>query len=244
MANYGQYCPVAKASELLGDRWTLLIVRELLFGPIRFTDIERNLPGISRSVLSGRLRRLCADGIAGRTDVGAYRLTAAGEALRPVVKSLGDWVARWVMTDPSGAEVDPELLMLYVSRHIAEDRLPPRRVVTEWHFPDQRRRIWLTMERGDISVCLDDPCLPVDVYVTGATTELFRVYMGRHSLEGALADGTVELAGERSMTRRFRTWMKWSAHAESSRRALEQAPSPVGSGSRADLAGGSPSPVS
>jgi len=105
--SYGQYCPVAKAAELLGDRWTLLIIREMLYGPLGFTAIERGLPGISRSVLSSRLRRLQRDGIIERQPDGRYRFTTAGEALRPVVHALGEWVARWVLSARSRASSTP-----------------------------------------------------------------------------------------------------------------------------------------
>lgn len=109
---------MAKAAELIGDRWTLLIIRELLYGPIRFGEIERNLPGISKSVLSQRLKRLKHDGIA-RTDTnGAYEFTKIGETLRPVVQTMGEWVATYVLEEPTRAEADPELLMLFVSRHV------------------------------------------------------------------------------------------------------------------------------
>lgn len=210
MASYGQYCPVAKATELLGDRWTLLIVRELIYGPIRFSDMERNLPGISRSTLSSRLKRMQRDGIATRDDDGAYVFTEAGEALRPVVKTLGDWVARWVMADPTRDEADPELLMLYVSRHVATDELPERRVVIEWHFTDQGRRIWLTLERDDVSVCVENPCLDVDLYVSGDTVDLYRVYLHRCTLDDAVARGDVDLSGVADMRRGFRRWIRWS----------------------------------
>lgn len=213
MPNYGQYCPVAKATELLGDRWTLLIVRELLYGPIRFTEMERNLPGISKSVLSLRLKRLVRDGIATQSDTGAYVLTEAGEGLRPAIKELGSWVARWVLNEPTRAEADPELLMLFVSRHVDRSALPQRRVVIEWRFPDCERRIWLTLESDDVSVCLDDPLLPIDLYVTGDTVDLYRVYVGKTSLDAAIDGGEVELSGTAGMRRGFRKWMLWSDFA-------------------------------
>lgn len=137
MQPYGQYCPVARAAELLGDRWTLLIVRELLFGPLRFTEIERGLPGISRSVLAQRLRRLQHDRIIEAVPEhtgGGYRFTVAGEELRPVLQTLGDWVSRWLMADPTPAECDPELLTLWISRRVNTEALPGRRVVVEFRY--------------------------------------------------------------------------------------------------------------
>jgi DNA-binding HxlR family transcriptional regulator len=223
MRSYGQYCPVAKASELLGDRWTLLIVRELLFGPLRFTMVERGLPGISRSVLASRLKRLRRDGIAETHADGAYRLTEAGEALRPVVLALGDWVARWVMADPTPAELDPELLALFISRSVDREALPDRRTVLEFQFiSDPPRRIWMTLERHDVSVCLEDPLLPIELVIRCAVSDLFRVYMGRASLYDGLRDGRIELVGLPATVRAFHTWMKWSSFAAASRQAMQR----------------------
>ncbi len=105
MESYGQYCPIAKAAELLGDRWTLLIVRELMFGPIRFNEFERGLPGISRSVLTDRLKRLQRDGLVEHAaDAKGYQFTEVGETLRPIVRSLGEWVGEWMIGDPRAGE--------------------------------------------------------------------------------------------------------------------------------------------
>ena len=213
MRNYGQYCPVAKGAEILGDRWTLLIVRELLVGPLRFSEIERGLPGISKSVLATRLRRLQRDGVVARTAEG-YRLSAAGEELRPVVQAVGDWVGRWVMADPAPAELDPELLMLWISRHVRREALPGRRVVVEFEFRERRsKRCWLLLEPQDISVCLEHPGFDVDVTVRGATRDLYRVYMGRTTLAHEVESGGIELQGLPRLTRAFSTWMAWSNFA-------------------------------
>ncbi len=210
MNSYGQYCPIAKAAELVGERWTLLILRELTYGPIRFNEIEKNLPGISRSVLSQRLRRLERNGISVKDAAGAYDLTDTGRALRPALESLADWVAQWVMSEPTRAEADPELLMLFVSRHIDTSALPQRRVVIEWRFLDADRRLWMTLEAGDISVCVEDPVLPVDLYVSGDTAELFRVYANRCTLDDAIKRGAVSITGISAMRQGFRRWMLWS----------------------------------
>lgn len=221
--SYGQYCPVAKASELLGDRWSLLIVRELLFGPIRFTEMEQGLPGISRSVLADRLKRLQRAGICTKTTDGAYRFTEAGEALRPVVQSMGEWVARWILTDPTPAEADPQLLVLFISRGVNREALPDQRVVTEFRFSDREEPIWLTLERHDVSVCLEDPCLPIDLVVEGDVSDLYRVYIGRATLEGEREAGRIRIRGRPSMVRGFPTWMEWSTFSEASRQATSRA---------------------
>lgn len=220
MRSYGQYCPIAKGAELLGDRWTLLIIREFLFGPIRFNELERNLPGISRSVLASRLRRLERDGLVERAADGVgYSFTAAGESLRPVVRTIGEWVAAWVIEDPRPAELDPELLMLFISRHVRREELPSGKTVLAFEFADDPRRFWLTMEPEDISVCLEDPCLPVAVTVRATVRELYRVYMGRTTLAAALHAGTVELDALPADRSRFAEWMKWSSFSPTVREA-------------------------
>jgi DNA-binding HxlR family transcriptional regulator len=212
MRSYGQYCPVAKGAELLGDRWTLLILREFLFGTLRFTELERGLPGISRSVLSGRLSRLQRDGIIDRTEDG-YRFTEAGEGVRPVLEALGEWVGYWILQDPEPAECDPELLMTFISRRVDRDALPDGKTVIEFDFTDVGNRYWLTMEANDVSVCKEDPCLPIAVWVKGTVADVHRVYVGRVTLDNAVAAGEVRLEGRPAMQRAFRRWMIWSKFA-------------------------------
>jgi DNA-binding HxlR family transcriptional regulator len=224
--SYGQYCPVAKASELLGDRWVLLIVREMIYGPHGFTALERNLPGISRSVLTARIRRLRNDGIIEKQADGRYVFTTAGEALRPVVHALGDWVARWILADPAPAELDPEMLMLFISRHVDRPALPVRRTVIEFAFHGEpARRLWMTLERDDISVCLSHPELPIDLTVASTVRDLFCVYLGWMTLSSAVREERVRLTGTGDMVKGFHRWMQWSSFAPASRAAAGPAAS-------------------
>jgi DNA-binding HxlR family transcriptional regulator len=212
---------VAKASELLGDRWVLLIIREMLYGPLGFTALERNLPGISRSVLTARIKRLRNDGIIEKQADGRYAFTTAGEALRPVVRALGDWVARWILADPTPAELDPEMLMLFISRHIDCAALPSRRTVIEFDFHGQpARRLWMTLERDDVSVCLRHPELPIDLTVSTTVRDLFCVYLGRMTLSTAIRQERVRLIGTTDMIKGFHQWMLWSNFAAASRAAV------------------------
>jgi DNA-binding HxlR family transcriptional regulator len=216
MRTYGQYCPVAKAAELLGDRWTVLIVREMSFGVSRFNELERCLPGISRSVLAQRLRHLERIGIVRRephTDGRghAYRLSEAGIALKPVLRSLGEWGARFAFGDPVPEELDPDLLMRWISRHVARDLLPERRTVAQFQL--LRRTYWLVLEREEVSVCRQDPGFDTDVLVTADPATLYDVYLGRSSLSRAVAAGLVTLSGQASKVRAFPRWFTWSAYA-------------------------------
>jgi DNA-binding HxlR family transcriptional regulator len=162
MRSYAQYCPVAKATEILGDRWTLLIVREMVGGASGFNEIQRGLPGISRSVLTDRMRWLeraqvieRRTGPSGRTL--GYRLTPAGRDLQPVLQAIGEWGATWSFTEPRPEEVDPDLLIVWMARHVDRHRLPPNRTVVQFDFRDPERRYWMVLERSEVSVCLKHP---------------------------------------------------------------------------------------
>jgi DNA-binding HxlR family transcriptional regulator len=170
--SYGQWCPVAHAAEILAERWTPLIVRELLAGVDRFNDLERGLPGISRTLLAQRLRQLERAGVVerrlapnGRTPT--YWLTQAGQDLQPVVDALGGWGARWAFPEPRPEELDPGLLLWWMRRRIRTERLPARRIVVQFEFPGARKEyLWLLLAPTEVSVCLDDPRFDPDVLVT------------------------------------------------------------------------------
>jgi DNA-binding HxlR family transcriptional regulator len=139
MQKYKQYCPVARASEILADRWTPLIVRELILGSHRFNEIDRGLPGISRSLLSSRLRDLEDAGVVERlpraqSKVGEYHLSEAGRELSSVIEALGAWGVSWAFGDPRPEELDAALLVWKIHQRINRDLLPDTRTVVEFDF--------------------------------------------------------------------------------------------------------------
>ena len=161
---YGQYCPIVRAVEVLGERWSVLIVRDLLVGTTRFNDLARGLPGLSRSLLSRRLRQLEAAGIV--TKQGSeYLLTDAGRDLETVVFGLGEWGARWAFGPPRDEEVDPELLMWWMHTRIDPTSLPPRRVVLAFTLSEPTFYAWLVVDDAGASVCRADPGFDVDATV-------------------------------------------------------------------------------
>jgi len=134
MQKYKQYCPVARASEILADRWTPLIVRELILGSHRFNEIERGLPGISRSLLASM----------------AYHLSEAGKDLKTVIETPGAWGVRWAFGEPRPEELDAGLLIWRIHQRINRELLPERRTVVEFDFTGPRgRRVWLLLEPRD-----------------------------------------------------------------------------------------------
>jgi DNA-binding HxlR family transcriptional regulator len=231
MFTYGHYCPVAKSAEILGDRWTVMIVREFIFDLHGFNEIYRSLPGISRSVLSDRLKRLEEAGAierrGGPRARASYYLTPAGEELREVIGVLGNWAARWVLTDPTPRESDPDLVMMGISRHLCLDRLPSERVVLRFdvrppsHLGRQRRSYWFVLEHGAASLCRKPPGFEDDLVVRTDAVSLFKIYMGRMTLDGAMREGLVTMEGLRKWQRGFRDWMGWSSFAEIHRASMK-----------------------
>jgi DNA-binding HxlR family transcriptional regulator len=227
MRGYAQYCPVAKATEILGDRWTLLIVREMLGGASGFNELQRGLPGISRSVLSDRMRALeraevieRRTGPKGRTL--AYRFTPAGRDLEPVVQAIGEWGATWSVTEPRPDELDPYLLIVWMARHVDRARLPPNRTVIQFDFRDPKWRYWMVLEPSEVSVCLQHPGFDVDLGVVVDTRTLYRVYLGRAELGGAMRAGQLTMFGPEALRRAFGAWFTWSAFAPASRTAQQR----------------------
>jgi DNA-binding HxlR family transcriptional regulator len=199
---YGQYCPISRAVEVLGQRWTLLIVRDLLCGYTRFNDLARGNPGLSRSLLAKRLRQLEAAGIVERVD-GEYGLTPAGEELRPVVFGLGEWGAKWQFGDPRQHELDPELLMWWAHDRLDFSGFPDRRIVLQFVFRHTPRRFWIVKDASGPSLCTHDPGFDVDVVVQADLSALYQVWLGRLDLRAAIRAGSVELIGPPALTRRI-----------------------------------------
>jgi DNA-binding HxlR family transcriptional regulator len=227
MRSYSQYCPIAKASEILGDRWTLLIVREMLGGASGFNELQRGLPGISRSVLADRLRSLeRAEIVERRTGPKGktldYRLTLAGRDLEPVVQAIGEWGVTWSFTEPRPEELDPDLLIVWMARHVDREELPPDRTVVQFDFRDPAKRYWMVLEPSEVSVCLQHPGFDVDLEVAVDTATLYRVYLGRARLTGALRTRKLTMSGPSSLQQGFGRWFAWSAFAPASRRADER----------------------
>jgi len=227
MRSYAQYCPVAKASEILGDRWTLLIVREMLGGASGFNELQRGLPGISRSVLAERLRALeraeileRRTGPKGRTL--EYRLTPGGRDLQPVVQALGEWGVTWSFTDPRPEELDPDLLIVWMARHVDREQLPADRTVVQFDFRHPAKRYWMVLEPSDVSVCLQHPGFDVDLEVKVDTATLYRVYLGRAELGGAMRGRKLTMRGPQALQRAFGRWFAWSSFAPASRSADER----------------------
>jgi DNA-binding HxlR family transcriptional regulator len=218
MTAYGQFCPVAKAMELLDERWTLLVVRELLAGSRRFNDLQRGVPRMSPALLSKRLRELQRAGVVERRQDGArpaYELTEAGRELGPVVDALGEWGARWV-PELGEEDRDPHLLLWDVHRNLDHEAMPPGRTVLAFRFPDVAGpdgRWWVVADGdGDVDLCSDDPGFPVTVTVTAPLPVLVDLWRGEASWPQALHQG-LRTEGPEHLRRALPTWLRLSAFA-------------------------------
>lgn len=226
MHKYGQYCPVAMATEILGDRWTLLIVRDLLSGIKHFNDLERGLPGISRGLLAERLRRLESAGVLEKLSHGKgkkteYQLTAAGAELHEVINALMVWGARWAFDEPTEEQLDPVLLMWWMRNRIRKDQLPGEQVVIEYNFIHRKSEtFWLILKPEDVSVCVTYPGFAPDVYVTAKLSAFFKIWLGRISFDQALASDSVQIDASQRYIHAFPNWFAWSLAAPAVRAEL------------------------
>lgn len=220
MRDYGRFCPVNMASEVLADRWTPLIVRELVLGNTRFNDIIRGLPGISRSLLVRRLGHLERTGVIDRWPARSgqgseYRLTPAGRDLERVIMALGRWSVEWLYEELRPTDVDAVTLMWWMHRRIEATELPNERVVVQFdHTAPDRVSIWLVFERGEVSVCMQHPGFDADVVVRAPTAELARVFNGLDTWPHATGRGAISVIGPPRLTRALPRWFAWSPFAE------------------------------
>lgn len=212
-SGYGQYCPISRALDVLGERWTLLIVRDLLVGTTRFNDLARGLPGLSRTLLTKRLRQLEHADLVERLD-GQYLLTQAGRELEPIVFGLGAWGARWTFGEPEPEELDAEVLVWWMHTRLDTSELPDRRSVLRLRFTDDPQPFWLVVESGDPSVCLTDPGYDVDVTVTSDLSTLYQVWLGQLPINKALRDHRLSFDGPTALTRRMPSVFQLSPMAE------------------------------
>ena len=222
-SRYGQFCPVAKAAEIVAERWTPLVLRELLCGSRRFNDIHRGVPLMSKSLLSKRLKELEQAGLVEHrtaTDdpFPGYYLTTAGEALRPIIEALGVWGHQYVRTNFEHDDLDPSLLMWDMRRNVTPDMLPAGRTVIEFQFPEQpanQRLWWLLKEPGsaELDLCLHHPGYDVDLYVSSSLKTLTRIWLGDSESIAALRAGELQLSGRSELVQGFHRWAALSMFA-------------------------------
>ncbi len=210
MPNRDEYCPLTRSLDLFGDRWGLLVVRELLRGVTRFNELERSLPGISRSTLAQRLRHFEREAIVERGSNGngvQYHLTDKGRDLGRVLEAMGVWGVRWLVPHARPSDIDPDGLMQWIRRHVVLRDLPADRVVIRFELRGRGRRFfWLILRTGEASLCPEHPGFDEDVFITARPMDLYRLVVGQHSLEDAMANGIVQVDGPPALVRSLPRW--------------------------------------
>jgi DNA-binding HxlR family transcriptional regulator len=215
---YRQFCPVSKAMELLDERWTMLVVRELVIGSERFNDLRRGLPRMSPTLLSRRLQQLEGAGIVERQVSGKevrYVLTEAGRELRPVVEAVGTWGTRWI-GELGDVDLDPRLLMWDMHRNVDVDAVPSGRTVMQFRFPDApqgQRDWWLVLTPPETDVCDFDPGFEVAVTVQSSLRTMTAVWRGDLDWPAALRSGSLEVQGPETVRRAVPSWFTLSPFA-------------------------------
>ena len=217
---YGQFCPIAKATEILGEKWTILIVRELLMGGKRFGELQRGLTLISPTLLSKRLDSLTQYGLVMKRRISGqkgfeYLPTRSCQELLPVIISLGEWGMRWAQSNITQSDYDVELLMLYLQRSIHPDRLPGGDTTLRFHFTDIETYPdwWILVQDKRLDLCVNDPGREIDVYFTTTVKTTADVWMGKRSYRKAIADKDLKLVCHAALINDVGSWMEASVFA-------------------------------
>ena len=224
---YNQFCPIAKATEILGERWTILILRELLMGARRFNILQRGLGDISPALLTNRLKTLEEQGMILRRRIPGqkgyeYYPTEACEALLPVLLSLGQWGLVWAKHMILDDDFDVEFLMLYLERSIDASKLKGSETVIKYRFSDltEQRDWWLIVEGDKKEICLTDPGRDVNVYFDCSVRTMAEVWMGDRTYREAMQSGDLSVQGDVALTRNIKSWLRPSVFADSERPAV------------------------
>lgn len=221
MTSYGQFCPVSKATEIIGDKWTMLIIRELVLGTHRFNDFQRSMSRISPTVLNKRLKLLEEKGvIIKRRQSGLkgyeYRLTPMGRELEPLIDHLAVWGMRWARGQMTDDELDVELLMWDIQRRIDTDNLPDGETVFCFTFNDLENynRWWIVFNGDDVDLCTEDTGKDVDLYVTSNLRTMVEVWEGDRDLKSAMDEELIITVGARHLIRDMEKWFNFCTYAD------------------------------
>lgn len=216
MKSYGQFCPLAQASQLLCERWTLIIVRELIAGSTRFNELRKGMPLISPTLLSARLKNLVEAGvidIAGTKGNYTYNLTPAGQELRPIVELFGAWGHRWVRSNLQHDDLDAGLLMWDMRRSIDPTVFPSRRIVVHFKYNDAAkgaRNWWMVSENGEIDLCLNDHGYDIDILLKCSLKTMTEIWICQRSFRDAVKSGDIQVMGDPKLTNKLQEWLRCS----------------------------------
>lgn len=218
---YGQFCPIAKASEIIGEKWTILLIRELLMGGSRFNEFRRGLGTISPTLLTRRLGDLEQRGMVIKKKIPgqkgyAYHPTESCRQLLPILVALGEWGMEWARSNLTAKDYDVELLVLYLQRSIVPEKLPGAETVIRFKFVDMEEKAnwWLVVTDGVVDICDRDPGRDVDVFFTASVKTMADAWMGEISYRKAIGDGSLSIVGPSALTNHIASWMNNSIFAD------------------------------
>jgi DNA-binding HxlR family transcriptional regulator len=211
---YNQFCPIAKSLELLGEKWTLLIIRELLMGSSKFGELQRGLANMSPALLAKRLKvmeehnlivRLKNRGERGH----AYYPTEQTKELTPLLESLGVWGLRWLKSNQTDEDYDVEFLMLCLERSIVPEKLPGDQTVILFQFLDLavHPKWWIVVQGNHMEVCVKDPGKDVDVFFTTKVGVMIDAWLGRRLYQNLIETEELHLIGPAHLIRSVPSWM-------------------------------------
>jgi len=222
-ASYGQFCPVAMAAEILCTRWTMVVLRELMAGSTRFNELRRGVPRMSPALLSQRLKELEQAGLIMRRPVRGepgtldYRLTEAGDDLKPVMEAFGRWGQRWISSELSLTKLDVSLLMWDMRRNLDPRPLPRRRSIVAFQYPELpagQRNWWLLVDpAAGVDLCSIDPGFDVDLYVSTDLRTMTAIWMGLETVRQAVSGGRLKITGDRKLAADIQTGLGLSPFA-------------------------------
>lgn len=216
MKTYGQFCPLAQATQLLCERWTLLIIREMIAGSTRFGELQKGVPLMSPTLLSTRLKQLVKAGVialSGNKGNYTYSLTPAGLELRPVVELLGAWGHRWVPSKLNKGDLDVGLLMWDMRRSVNPAIFNNHRIVVQFNYADAptgAKEWWLVSEHGEIELCMTDNGFDVDIVIQCSLKTMTEVWTCQRRFADAVKDGDINVLGEPKLTRKLPEWLQSS----------------------------------
>lgn len=221
--SYNQFCPIAKACEVLEPRWTLLIMCEMWSGSSRFNEIRRGVPGMSPTLLSTRLKGMEDLGLITREENSSngnidYKITPIGNELSPIVFALGKWAHRNIDAEITLEKLDAKLLMWNVRRKIDISQFTPTKKIIQFIFSEldkDKRNYWLIAKPGcAVDLCTKDPGFDVDLYIKADLKALTSVWLGLSDLEDHVRDKNIILIGDEKLVSSIDHWMVRSPFAE------------------------------
>lgn len=218
---YGQFCPISKSMEILGEKWTILIIRELLMGGTRFNELQRGLSLMSPTILSKRLASLEENGLVIKKKIPGqkgyeYFPTESCQELLPIIKGLGDWGMRWARSSLTEKDYDVELLMIYLQRSVVPEKFAGKETVIRFKFNDIKEYAdwWLVAQDEQVDLCTNDPGKDVDVFFTTTVKTMADIWMGEYSYRKAEKAGDIKIVGSNALTRNITSWLSNSMFAD------------------------------